>query len=388
MRFETEAAPSSGEAPGEIWRPIHATVWGLWSSQSRAGVAQLAERQPSKLHVAGSSPVSRSTTLDAVAAVGLRLRASLARTVRSTPTLEADAAALSRAYRSGSQVPVLADARWAQAYASVRMPATFAAVARALAAGANRLPGFEPHSLLDVGAGSGAAAWAATAIWPDLETVSLLEREPVVGDLGRRLAADRAWSWRTGDVLAADLSEADLVTAGYLLGELPPDAVDAAVDRMWAATRGVLAIVEPGSRAGFARIIGARSRLIDAGAHVAAPCPGDNPCPVAGSRTAWCHFLARLDRSPLHRRAKAAERSWEDEPFSYVVAARPQVLADPRPRVVLGRPRRRPGVVELRICDDGRIETVVMSRRNGPAYRASTDVTWGDALPVGFRTEG
>ena len=73
---------------------------------------------------------------------------------------------------------------------------------------------------------------------------------------------------------------------------------------------------------------------------------------------------------------------------SYVVAARPQVLADPRPRVVLGRPRRRPGVVELRICDDGRIETVVMSRRNGPAYRASTDVTWGDALPVGFRTEG
>src|SRR4030095_603377 len=29
----------------------------------RAGVAQLAERQPSKLHVAGSRPVSRSTPL-------------------------------------------------------------------------------------------------------------------------------------------------------------------------------------------------------------------------------------------------------------------------------------------------------------------------------------
>ena len=348
----------------------------------------MAERQPSKLHVAGSNPVSRSTTSGRVAAAALRLRDSLARTVRSTATLEADAVALSRSYRSGGSAPVLADARAALAYASVRMPATFAATARALAAGADRLPGFEPRRFLDVGSGTGSAAWAATAVWPGLETVSLLEREPVVADLGRRLAADRPWSWRAGEVSTADLPEADLVTAGYLLGELPPDAVDGAVDRLWAATRGVLVLVEPGSRAGFARIIAARSRLIAAGAHVAAPCPGDEPCPVAGSRTSWCHFLARLDRSQLHRRAKAAERSWEDEPFSYVVAAQPAILADPRPRVVLGRPRRRPGVVELRICDDGRIETVVLSRRNGPSYRASTDVTWGDALPVGFRTEG
>ena len=348
----------------------------------------MAERQPSKLHVAGSSPVSRSTIPDRVAATARHLRVSLGQTVRSTPTLEDDAGALSRAYRSGGDAPVLADPRAALAYASVRMPATFAAAARALAAGADRLPGFEPRSLLDVGAGTGAAAWAASAIWPDVETVSLLEREPVVVELGRRLAADRAWSWRTGDVVTAELPAVDLVTASYLFGELPRDVVDTAVDRLWAATRGALVIVEPGSRAGFARILAARSRLIATGAHVAAPCPGDEPCPVAGSRATWCHFLARLDRSPLHRRAKAAERSWEDEPFSYVVAARPPVLADPRPRVVLGRPRRRPGVVELRICDDGRIETVVLSRRNGPAYRASTDLTWGDALPVGFRTEG
>jgi ribosomal protein RSM22 (predicted rRNA methylase) len=313
---------------------------------------------------------------------------ALARSIRSTPTLEADAAALSQGYRSGGAAPVLTDRRAALAYASVRMPATFAATARALAAGAARLPGFAPTTVLDVGSGTGSAAWAATAVWPDLETISLLEREPAVADLGRRLAEDRAWSWRAGNVATADLPEADLVTAGYLLGELPPDTIDAAVDRLWAAARGVLVIVEPGSRAGFARIIAARSRLIAAGAHVAAPCPGDEMCPVAGSRTTWCHFLARLDRSPLHRRAKAAERSWEDEPFSYVVAARPAVVADPRPRVVLGRPRRRPGVVELRICDDGRIETVVLSRRNGPAYRASTGLTWGDALPVGFRTEG
>jgi len=178
------------------------------------------------------------------------------------------------------------------------------------------------------------------------------------------------------------------VTAGYLLGELAPGAVESTVRRLWAATRGVVILVEPGSRAGYERVIAARSVLIDAGAHIAAPCPGDLPCPVAGSRTTWCHFLARHDRSPLQRRAKGATRSWEDEPFSYVVAARPEVLADPRPRVVLGRPRRRPGVVELRICADGRIETVVVSRRDGERFRSARDVTWGDAVPLGFVTNG
>ncbi len=40
-----------------------AVLRSLWSRRSsRAGVAQLAERQPSKLHVAGSNPVSRSTS--------------------------------------------------------------------------------------------------------------------------------------------------------------------------------------------------------------------------------------------------------------------------------------------------------------------------------------
>ena len=56
----------------------------------------------------------------------------------------------------------LDDRRAAEAYAAVRMPATFAAAARAIAAGAERLPGFEPASLLDLGAGPGATSWAAT----------------------------------------------------------------------------------------------------------------------------------------------------------------------------------------------------------------------------------
>jgi ribosomal protein RSM22 (predicted rRNA methylase) len=237
-----------------------------------------------------------------------------------------------------------------------------------------------PAGLLDLGAGPGATSWAALAVWPTIERVIAVERERTAVELGRRLAEGRDWTWRLGDAATGRLDPVDVVAAGYLLGELEPEAQARLVDRAWAATRGALILVEPGSRAGFGRILAARDRLITAGARIVAPCPGETDCPVAASRTTWCHFLARLDRSPLHRATKRAARSWEDEPFSYVVAARPSLVADPRPRVVLGRPRHRPGVVELRVCVDGRIETVVRSRRDGPVYRDARDLGWGDAM--------
>ena len=174
------------------------------------------------------------------------------------------------------------------------------------------------------------------------------------------------------------------MTATYLLGELPATELEELVTRLWAATDGLLVLVEPGSSAGFERIRAARALLIAAGGRVAAPCPGDAPCPIAGA--AWCHFLARLDRSPLQRAAKRADRSWEDEPFSYVAVARASASArsgppDPAARVVLGRPRHRPGMVELRICVDGRIETRTISRRDGSAWRTARDLEWGDPVP-------
>jgi ribosomal protein RSM22 (predicted rRNA methylase) len=263
------------------------------------------------------------------------------------------------------------------------MPATYAACSRALAAAADRLPGFHPRRLLDVGAGTGAASWAATAVWPSLAELRLVDREPAAVALGKRIAAAATGSlvgaaWSVAD-LSRDMHErADLVVGAYVLGELRPAESAAAIERLWASTDGVLILVEPGSRAGFGRIRVARAALIEAGGHVAAPCPGDEACPIADP--AWCHFLARLDRSPLQRGAKAADRSWEDEPFSYVAVSR--VVAAAEPRVVLGRPRQRPGVVELRVCVDGRIEHRTLSRRDGSAWKAARDLAWGDPVPA------
>ena len=80
----------------------------------------------------------------------------------STAELIREAQGLSQRYReeSGQGKRLVTTDRQAFVYAAVRMPATFGAVAAALE---HTLPFLEdaPTSLLDVGAGTGAAAWAA-----------------------------------------------------------------------------------------------------------------------------------------------------------------------------------------------------------------------------------
>ena len=118
-------------------------------------------------------------------------------------------------------------------------------------------------------------------------------------------------------------SRADLVVASYLIGEVSEPQRTALADAMWAKTRDTLLIVEPGTPAGYARIIDVRTQLIAAGAHVAAPCPHDRKCPLTAPD--WCHFAQRLPRSRAHKQVKAAERPFEDEKFTYVALTRAPV---------------------------------------------------------------
>ncbi len=316
-----------------------------------------------------------------------RLRTLLEEDVALTPVLRRAVAEQSQRYRSISAVP-LASPGDVDAYLASRMPATMAAVGAAMRAVAQALPSLAPRIMLDVGTGTGSAPWAATAIWPSIAAITALDRSQPMLDRARRLAAASGVGalagarWVRSDLRAAAPDAADLVTATYLLGELPEALRLAVLDRLWAATAGVLVIVEPGSPEGFARVRAARTRLIAAGASVAAPCPHDAECPMPDAD--WCHFGARLSRSRLHRRAKGVARPFEDEPYAYVAVTRQRVERAAR---VLARPQVRAGIVGLRLCTVDGIRDRVVSRREGPAYREARHAGWGSPFAASATKE-
>ncbi len=307
--------------------------------------------------------------------------ATLRRVIDDAVPLSADlrrgVAAQSRAYRGGEQPP-LATRAAVDAYVASRMPATLAATGGAMRAAALAVPSFAPATMLDVGTGTGSAAWAASAVWPSLETITGLDRSEAMLAVGRELA-DRsevpvlgAARWVAGSVTAAALEPADLLSAAYVLGEVREELRAPLVARLWELARGVLLLVEPGTPAGFGRIRAARAQLIALGGHVAAPCPHDGACPMVDPD--WCHFAARLSRSRLHRLAKGVELAWEDEPYAYAAVSR---LAVERGSRVLARPDMRKGAIGLRLCTPEGIVEQTVSRRDGARYREARRLAWG-----------
>ena len=302
-------------------------------------------------------------------------------------SLRAPAARLKAAYRRGSPGVAMRTEMDRLAYAAVRLPATFAATHATLAELRRRTPDLDPRSLLDLGAGPATALWSAWATWPDLDRATHVDRDPAMAHLAERLLAGTPLArqvrsaWEALDLTAPaardrmrKLGGHDLVLLGYLLGELPDTKRASVIDAAWEAAAGGLVIIEPGTPAGAAVVIAARSHLLARGAVVAAPCPHAGACPLPDDD--WCHFGVRLNRSPALRRLKRGLLGYEDEKYSYVAVTRG--AAAPCSARVLRRPRIEKGHVTLYLCDPDGTRRTVATRREGDRFRAARKAAWGD----------
>ncbi|WP_279480930.1 small ribosomal subunit Rsm22 family protein [Aureimonas sp. SK2] len=316
------------------------------------------------------------------------LRAAVEAELAGTPLADLQRAGetLSGRYRAETRDGRLhlSDDLFAKAYAAARLPATYAALRACLEAVAGALPDFAPTGLLDVGAGPGTALWAATDAFPRLDAATLLEASDPIRRLGARLgegAFDFRPDWRAGDLATGlgALPQADLVTLSYVLDEIAPQAIGPLADALWSKTASVLLVVEPGTPAGWRRILAVRDRLIAAGAHIVAPCPHALACPIVSPD--WCHFAQRLPRSRLHLRTKEAEVPFEDEKFAYVALAREAPAGSAFTRV-LAPPHAGSGKVRLKLCrPDGTATDTLVTKRDGDGFRRARRANWGDRLP-------
>lgn len=297
-------------------------------------------------------------------------------------------------YRSvaAASAPILVSPVHVAAYAAYRMPATHAALSRVLSEVAAPLAasGLEPRSQLDLGGGTGAAAWAAAGAFPSIESVTVLDQVGEALQLGRDLVAEapteslRTARFERGRAGAWPDVSADLVTVSYVLSELDAAQQDALVaDAM--SRGGVVVVAEPGTPDGYLRILRVRAAFLAAGWRLVGPCPHELACPLG--KGDWCHFAARVNRSAEHRRIKGGELSYEDEKYSWIAAVAPgcapgSPLAMPGPGRILRRPMKRKGFVEFQVCrPDGSAGREIVSKKAGDRYRAARDAAWGDAFP-------
>ena len=283
---------------------------------------------------------------------------------------------LSAAYRGDRPSRAARTPAQVAAYLAYRAPATFAAAAAVFRQVALQRPDWHPRSLLDAGAGPGVAAWAAVEQWPSLTELTLVEIEPAMIAAGRELLPDA--SWVEGDVAGAR-GPAELVVVSYVLGELPAPPVA----QLWSQAADTIVFAEPGTPAGYRRVLGARAAVLEAGGHTIAPCPHDLPCPLPPDD--WCHFAVRLPRSKLHRAAKGVELGYEDEKFSYAALSREPV--PPASARVIRQPQVRSGHVNLVMCEPDGVHERTISRKQGGLYKEARGAAWGDPLAVPPRTD-
>jgi ribosomal protein RSM22 (predicted rRNA methylase) len=242
-------------------------------------------------------------------------------------------------------------------------------------------PDFAPTSLLDVGAGPGTASWAAAAAFASLRSFTLLDANAALRalalDLGRTSMRLGQMTYHRGDAGAvlAEAEPADLVVASYMIGEIGGSRQGALTERLWAKARDTLLVVEPGTPAGYQRVLALRQQLIASGAHVAAPCPHEGRCPLEAPD--WCHFTQRLPRLRAHMQIKGAELPFEDEKFSYVALTRTPVAR--RLARVLAQPVVSKVEVSAKLCTTGGLRIAKVPHRDKKAYARSRRWSWGDA---------
>ena len=265
-------------------------------------------------------------------------------------------------------------------YLSVRMPATYAAISLVLRELLLRSPDFFPQTILDMGAGPGTALWAVDEVFgKSWEKAHLLEKDGAFIQLGRELypADEEKVQWKMCDMTSVELSSSyDLVLASFSLGEIHSQLWKKMLSEMWKSTKKIITIIEPGTPKGFERIKKIRGYLIEMGAHLVAPCPHFQNCPIEGSD--WCHFGARVQRSSIHRNIKKGTINYEDEKFCYLIFSK-----DPIPGAssrVLSRPQKHTGFVKLKLCTPDGIKNITVSKKSKEIYKKARKVEWGDSF--------
>jgi ribosomal protein RSM22 (predicted rRNA methylase) len=259
----------------------------------------------------------------------------------------------------------LADPQLRREYDSEIAPRTMAALESIFAGTTIAVP----NRVLDLGAGTGAAAKAIRARFDSAEIVSV-DKVPGPGIL-------RADVTRSVRPLGVE-GRFDLIVAAHLLNELSLDLdgrarLVAGWCRDLLQPDGTCILVEPALRVTSRDLLAVRDRLIAAGLFVVAPCLLQAPCPALERERDFCHASAQ---------SIAEGRSRVD--FSYLVLRKHgAACTDPSRFRIVSDPMKDKGRLRLFACGPaGRQLVMRLDRERSPDNGLMDEIERGAVVSI------
>ncbi len=268
-------------------------------------------------------------------------------------------------------------------YIIARMPATYSAIYSAITTNYKHLESLNIKTLLDVGAGTGSITWALSNLI-NFETITCLEREENMRKLGTKLLEDtqisQITSWENFDIIKDNINKsADMVTASYMLNELTENVQTIALEKLWSATNKILFIIEPGTPENHKNIMKYKQYLVEHEAHIIAPCPHQNECPlIKENLNDWCNFEVRVERTKIHKNIKNASSPFEDEKFIYLIASKEPITTSYSR--LLRHPKIEKGYVEIKVCKNDGIYEDKITKKASDEYKIIRKSMAGDEI--------
>lgn len=268
------------------------------------------------------------------------------------------------------------------AYAMIRMPATYSAVATVLQQIKDKIE--KVHSVLDIGAGTGAATWAICEKI-SVEEITCAEREKEMSKLGKEWMAQheilKKANWISCDVVKEEMpEEADLVISSYMLNEIPQEKRMELMKKMVKVAKDILILIETGTPAGFATIRAMQEMAVEKGYTILAPCIGQYKCPLP--KEDWCHTTVRVARSKWHKYLKEGEAPYEDEKFSYLVIAKKTKVNPKKEARILRHPMIEKGKVTMKLCYHGVVLEKRITKKEKEQFKEAKKKNCGDCIKI------
>lgn len=275
---------------------------------------------------------------------------------------------------------LLSKEKEALAYSIMRMPATFCAVKTVLENTLSVAKNLGIDTVLDIGAGTGAATWAISELINPKEIICL-EREQAMRNIGQVLMKNNDnmsnVQWVNEDITTANFDKsADLIIASYIINELNEEQRKNTIKKLLELDSKIILIIEPGTPEGFKNIKEIQKNVLENGAYIVAPCTSQEVCKLPDDD--WCHSTVRVERTKIHKMLKSGELPYEDEKFSYIAISKENLgVAKSR---ILRHPTIETGKITLKLCTDGNIEQKIITKKEKELFKSAKKKKCGDNL--------